>query len=63
MKDHVGKRCWQARGFVHIGFGNVISQKMDDSGWLLVEVRWDTGQTSWEKIVNVSFKEIQMHTS
>ena len=57
MKDYVGKRCWQAHGYVHIGFGNVIGQKMEDK-WLLVEVLWDTGATSWEKIVNVSFQEI-----
>ena len=57
MKDYVGKRCWQAHGFVHIGFGKVIKQKMENK-WLLVQVQWDTGDTSWEKIVNVSFKEI-----
>ena len=57
MKDYIGQRCWQASGFVNIAFGNVINQKMENK-WLLVEVMWDNGRTSWEKIVNVSFKPI-----
>ena len=57
MKDYIGNRCWQAHGFVHVKFGNVIGQKTEDK-WLLVQVQWDTGNISWEKIVNVSFREI-----
>lgn len=57
MKDYVGKVCWQAFGYSSINFGVVISQKMEESGWLLVEVKWDrTEETTWEKILNVSFK-------
>lgn len=58
MKNYVGKRCWQANGRTTIIFGNVVSQKMENK-WLLVEVRWDHNPiTTWEKILNVSFEEI-----
>ena len=58
MKSYIGKRCWQAQGFTSIKFGNVVNQKMDND-WLLVEIRWDGKPiTTWERVVNVSFEEI-----
>ena len=56
MKSYIGKRCWQARGFTTLSFGNIVNQKMEND-WLLVEVRWSaSGDATWERVVNVSFE-------
>ena len=58
MKDYIGKRCWQARGYTTVLFGNVIDQKMEDK-WLMLQIKWDHSPiTTWETVVNVSFQEI-----
>ena len=56
MKNHIGKVCWQAHGYSSIKVGVVVAQKMQEK-WLLVQVKWDrSGELTWEKILNVSFK-------
>lgn len=57
MKNYVGEVCWQSFGYATIYFGVVVDQKLEDNGWLMVQVVWDKSQnTTWEKILNVSFK-------
>ena len=57
MKNYVGKRCWQAHGFKSIAMGAIVDQKMENL-WLLVLVKWDAGQSTWERVVNVSFDSL-----
>jgi hypothetical protein len=58
MKSYIGKRCWQASGYVHVRVGEVIDQKTENV-WSLLLVRWDDNEdTTWEKILNVCFSEL-----
>lgn len=57
MKDYKGKVCWQAFGFSTINFGVVVDQKLEDNGWLMLQVKWDrNNSTTWEKVLNLSFE-------
>lgn len=55
MKSYKNKKCWQAISQTAIRKGIVIDQKIDDSGWLLVQVKWHNNTFTWERVVNLSF--------
>lgn len=57
MKNYIGKSCWQTHCYKYIYFGKITDQKMENK-WLLVLVEWDSGNSTWERVVNVSFKSL-----
>jgi len=55
MKKYKNQKCWQAITRTSLRKGIVIEQRIDEAGWLLVHVKWQTNSFSWERVVNVSF--------
>lgn len=55
MNNYKNRKCWQATSQVSIRKGIVIEQKLTDTGWLLVHIKWQDNTFSWEKVNSVSF--------
>ena len=54
MTNYKHKICWKTTSSKTISFGKIIQQKIKDQ-WLLVQVIWETNETTWEKVANLSF--------
>ena len=55
MKNYKNQKCWQATSQISIRKGIVIEQKTNQTGWLLVYVKWQNNTFTWERVTSLSF--------